>query len=80
MRKGKGNITSGQYRQLYNLSQQENRRLRKKLEKLQGDYNSIKAAHNKMLKDKETLDGMPSVKQMLRMTDGVLGMLGGQYY
>lgn len=76
MRKGKGRITNGQYRQLYQLSQRENARLRQRLSKLQNDYNSIKAAHNKMLKDKETLDGMPNVKRVLQMTDGVLGATG----
>lgn len=76
MRKGKGHITSGQYRQLYNLSQNENRRLRQRLDKLQNDYNSLKTAHNKMLKDKETLDGMPNVKRALQMTEGLLGTTG----
>lgn len=80
MRKGKGGLTKGQYRQVNNLLRQENARLRRENEKLKHDYNSLKIAHNKMLKDKETLDGMPHVKSALQMTDSVLGALGGVFY
>lgn len=79
MRKGKGELTNGQYRQVNKLLRRENASLRRRLEKLQHDYDSLKMAHNKMLKDKETLDGMPHVKSFLKMTDTVLGSMGGPY-
>lgn len=69
-----------QYRQVNNMLRRENASLRRRLDKLQNDYNSLKVAHNKMLKDKETLDGMPHVKQVLQMTDGIMGALGGVFY
>ncbi|MCM1295154.1 MAG: hypothetical protein NC311_06405 [Muribaculaceae bacterium] len=80
MRKGKGQLTHGQYRQVNNLLRRENASLRRQIAKLQNDYNSLKVAHNKMLKDKETLDGMPHVKHMLQQTEGMLGILGGLHY
>lgn len=80
MRKGKGGLTNGQYRQVNNMLRRENASLRRRLDKLQNDYNSLKVAHNKMLKDKETLDGMPHVKQVLQMIDGIMGALGGVFY
>lgn len=80
MRKGKGSLTKGQYWQMNNLLRRENARLRRENKKLKHDYSSLKTAHNKMLKDKETLDGMPHVKEMLRTTDTVLGALGGVFY
>jgi len=80
MRKGKGQLTKGQYRQVNDLLRRENASLRRQLEKLQNDYNSLKVAHNKMLKDKETLDGMPNVKRVLQQTESIMGSLTGLHY
>lgn len=79
MRKGKGGLTQGQYRQVNNLLRRENASLRRQMTKLQNDYNSLKVAHNKMLKNKETLDGMPNVKRTLQMSEALMEAIGGFY-
>lgn len=80
MRKGKGELTDVQRLRVNQMLRRENKHLRERLEKLQHDYDSLKAAHNKMLKDKETLDGMPNVKRALRTTERMYEAMGGRLF
>ena len=67
MRKGKGSVTSGQYRKLYRLEHQAYLRKCEEVNKLRNQLHGMTVAHNKLLAEKKQIEANPAAKKLYDM-------------